>query len=449
MKKLTTIEFIEKSILKHGDKFNYVKVIYINNDNNVTIICPIHGEFSQRPNNHINSKYGCTNCGIVREKNNKIENKRMYKDKLLNRRINNFYKKCLEVHLDKYDYSLVEYRNTSSKIKIICRKHGEFLQRASAHLDGQGCMGCRLDNRRTGLELFLERCIKIHGDLYDYSLIKEYNNCKSKVKVICKEHDVFEIAPEYHTNRGQGCPECKKMGLSKFINSSNEKHNNKYDYSLIKEYINNKEKVEIICKEHGSFKQRITDHLSGIGCPECAQERFRLSTDDFIKRAKVIHNKKYIYSNSIVFKSNKDKVEILCKKHGYFLQRVDGHLQGSGCPICKTSKGELEVRNFLLKNSIEFISQKRFIDCVYNSELPFDFYLPEYNVCIEYNGVQHYKPIEYFGGVSTFEYQVIRDKIKNEYCSKNNIHLIVIKYNELTEDRLSILLDNLHYLKQD
>lgn len=360
-----------------------------------------------------------------------------------------FIEKSNTIHNFRYDYSISKYTSGKNKITIICNEHGEFSQRASAHLEGQGCMGCRLENRRTGLELFLERCFEIHGDKYDYSLIDKYTNNRDKVKVICKYHGVFEITPEHHTNRKQGCSECKKMGLEKFLISANKKHNNTYDYSLITEYKNNKEKVKIICKKHGVFEQRVIDHISGIGCSECTQNRFRLSTQDFINKANILHNNKYEYSSTIDFKSNKDKVEIICKEHGKFLQRVNSHLTGQGCPTCKESKGEEFIRNYLIDNKIGFIQEKKFKDCIYKSELPFDFYLPELNTCIEYNGIQHYKPIEYFGGLESFEYQIIRDKIKNEYCLNNNIHLLIIKYNDNILEKLSTLLDIHHFLKQD
>jgi Zn finger protein HypA/HybF involved in hydrogenase expression len=242
----------------------------------------------------------------------------------------------------------------------------------------------------------------------------------------------------HHVNRKQGCNDCRKLGLSKFIELSNIKHDYRYDYSLIKEYEDNKSKVKIICKEHGVFEQRVNDHKSkSIGCPECTMDRFRLSTKDFIIRSNIIHNNKYIYSENINFKSNKEKVKIKCEYHGIFKQRVDSHLNGQGCPSCKDSKGELVVRNYLLNNNIEFESQKKFIDCVYQNELKFDFYLPEYNTCIEYNGKQHYIPINYFGGEKSFKYQLIRDKIKSEYCENNNIKLIIIKYDEDILEKLT------------
>jgi Zn finger protein HypA/HybF involved in hydrogenase expression len=347
-----------------------------------------------------------------------------------------FIEKSMELHKDKYDYSLTKYINTNLKVKIICKKHGEFLQRASAHASGQGCMECRLEDRRIGLDLFLNRCYEIHGDRYDYSLVSEYKNSREKVKVICKKHGEFEVTPDHHINRKQGCPDCKKLGLEGFLEKTKLIFGDKYDYSLVK-YTNNKAKVNIKCKEHGVFKQRVNDHLSGIGCPECTMDKFRISEDEFIIRSNIIHNNKYIYHNDIKFKSSKEKVKIECKDHGIFTQRVNSHLNGQGCPKCKESKGESLIRNYLLDNNIEFITQKKFTDCVYLNELKFDFYLPEYNTCIEYNGRQHYTPIDYFGGEEAFKYQLIRDNIKGEYCKNNNIHLIIIKYDEDVLEKLT------------
>jgi hypothetical protein len=105
------------------------------------------------------------------------------------------------------------------------------------------------------------------------------------------------------------------------------------------------------------------------------------------------------------------------------------HLSGKGCSICNESKGEKLIYNFLVNNNIKFVKQKRFLDCKNVHTLPFDFYLPDYNVCIEYNGEQHYNPVKYFGGIKSFNLQKINDNIKSNYCLQNNIKLIIINKN--------------------
>ena len=434
-------KFIERANEKFNFKFDYSLVEYKNNDGKVIIICPIHGQFEQCTDDHLNSKYACNDCKKDVSVSNKVVKEKVIKIKLDKIKIDRkelFFKRCFEIHGDRYDYSLTEFKSSNDKVKIICREHGIFEQRASAHLNGQGCMECRLEKRRTGLDVFISRCFEIHGDKYDYSLITEYVNSKTKVDIICKKHGVFEVTPDNHTNSKNGCPECKKLGLEKFIEKSNIKHHNKYDYSLIKEYVNNKKKVDIICKEHGIFSQRMTDHMIGIGCPECTQVRFRTSTGDFIKKSKEIHNNKYLYSDNISFKSNKDKVEINCGEHGIFLQQVNAHLNGQGCPSCNTSKGEAFIKDFLIKNCISFTQQYKFEDCRDKKQLPFDFYLNNLNICIEFNGKQHYESIEYFGGINSLKSQIKRDVIKREYCENNNILLIIIRY----DDDIYDILDN-------
>lgn len=117
-------------------------------------------------------------------------------------------------------------------------------------------------------------------------------------------------------------------------------------------------------------------------------------------------------------------------------------ISGVEHPSLNMSKGEKYVSSFLKQNNIKFISQYKFSDCFFknkNAPLRFDFYLPKYNICIEYNGVQHYKKVEIFGGDKAFEEQKKRDKLKREYCKKNNIKLIEIAYN----DNIKVSMDNI------
>lgn len=98
------------------------------------------------------------------------------------------------------------------------------------------------------------------------------------------------------------------------------------------------------------------------------------------------------------------------------------------CPKCNESIGETKIRKYLSNKNIIYESQKTFDNCLYISKLKFDFYLPNKNMCIEFDGEQHYKSVEYFGGEETFELIKKRDNIKNNYCVNNNINLIRISY---------------------
>jgi len=226
----------------------------------------------------------------------------------------------------------------------------------------------------------------------------------------------------------------KRLTSEEFIVKANEIHKNKYDYSLVN-YINNKTKIKIICPIHGLFEQKPNNHVTlKQNCMKCSIEinnifnkKQACTTNEFIKKAINIHGDKYDYS-SVKYINKKTKVDIICPIHGIFEQQPNYHLRKSGCQKCSESKGELIITNFLIAEQINFIKQKTFDDCLMKNKLPFDFYLPDYNICIEYDGEQHYKPIKIFGGVDRFIKQQQTDKIKNEYCYNNNIHLFRIKY---------------------
>ena len=347
-----------------------------------------------------------------------------------------FIKESKEVHGVKYDYSLVEYKGSKTKVKITCLIHGEFLQTPNNHLNGNGCPKCN-GGVPYNMEDFIKKAKLLYNDKYDYSLV-EYKNSQTKVKIICPNHGIFEQIPNSHL-RNHGCPHCNggiKLTLEQFINKSNKIHIGKYDYLLV-DYKNAHIKIKIICKKHGMFKQTPYSHLNGNGCPKCIGRN--KTTNEFIKESKEIHGDKYDYSLTEYIKHIK-KIKIICTKHGIFEQTPHNHLSGFGCIKCNESKGELEIRKILENNNIKYISQKRFEKCKNINILPFDFYLPNLNLCIEYDGEQHYKPINYFGGKKEFKNIQIRDQIKNKYCKNNNIKLLRIKYNENILDKLNIII---------
>lgn len=162
-------------------------------------------------------------------------------------------------------------------------------------------------------------------------------------------------------------------------------------------------------------------------------QNIKSSTEDFILKSNVIHNNihnnKYDYSLVDYIKSQK-KVKIICKKHGKFEQTANSHLNGCGCPLCQISKGEERIKLFLDVNKIIYKKEYRFNDCRYKLPLKFDFYLPDYNTCIEYDGEQHFKKYHKWDDDSNFEIRIKRDQIKNDYCENNNINLLRIKYTQ-------------------
>ena len=198
MKTIKEIEFINKFNIIHNYKYDYKKFIYINSKEKVTIICPIHGEFEQTIYNH-SKGWGRKKCGrnMAKEKTNYTSEK--------------FIELAKEIHGNKYNYLETIYKNSKEKLKIICDKHGEFYQVPTNHLKGKGCPKCKGEkmskDRRMSLELFIEKSNNIHNNLYDYSLSKAFKNNLEKIKIICKEHGVFEQTVSRHL-MGSGCTNC-------------------------------------------------------------------------------------------------------------------------------------------------------------------------------------------------------------------------------------------------
>lgn len=360
-----------------------------------------------------------------------------------------FIRKALRKHGNRYDYSNVIYMNNHTRVIIVCNNHNEpykFLQIPNNHLRGARCCIC-YGNKKSTTEEFIKKSNDIHGvGTYDYSKVEYVSNHKNVI-IICPKHGEFKQTPNNHL-RGHGCMTCsgkQVLTTKEFIKRAKEIHGNLYDYSKV-EYKNGKTKVCIICKNHNKpyeFYQRLNEHIrQKQGCPLCSGNK-KSTTEEFIEKSNKIHGvetydySKVDYINAFV------KVVIICPKHGKFTQKPIHHLRGEGCPKCKSSKGEILVRNWLIKNKIEFDEQKRFDDCRNKNPLPFDFYTPKYNLCIEYDGEQHFIPFG-FNSKMTDEEKLenlkrlqLHDEIKNKYCENNNIYLLRIRYDENIEEKLT------------
>ncbi len=354
-----------------------------------------------------------------------------------------FIEKAESIHGNRYNYSLVNYINAITKVKITCKEHGLFEQKPKIHLEGSGCKIC---SSHSSTSEFVDKSVIVHGNKYDYSKVN-YVNSKTKVKIICKEHGEFLQTPASHL-AFSGCKMChffkKKLTKEQFIYKSNKVHKNKFNYSLVK-YKNANSTVLIICNIHGIFAQTPGSHMAGHGCKKCNDDAKKSSTEEFIKISEKIHGNKYNYS-LVNYVNNYTKVIIICSKHGEFNQKPRSHLSGENCNKCKISKGEIKIINFLKQHILSHESQYKFNDCKNINKLPFDVYLPEHNICVEYDGIQHFETMEIWGGKKRFKETQKNDQIKTDYCLINNIKLIRIPYwdfkniEEILEKELNITL---------
>lgn len=347
----TPEKFIELAKLRYGDKFLYGSTVYIDKRKDVTITCPKHGDFTINAWLFLRSKYGCSSC-----------NHQTAKD--------NFIGLSNTAHGNKYLYHKVKYVNATTKVEVVCPKHGSFWPEPYLHYRRRvGCMGCFQENNRLSTETFIDRSKALHRNLYDYSQVRYLTHC---------------------------------------------------------------DPVGIICRTHGIFTQEPRVHLAGSGCPQCFSAKNRSTTEEFVKQSRKTHGNQYDYSH-VEYKTSKQKVEIVCRVHGSFWLRPNSHLSSTaGCPRCKESKGETRIRTFFEKNGISFEQEYKVKPYRYR----YDFYIPTYNILLEFHGQQHYKPVELFGGRFGFKNTVRNDKIKKHIAKDLGLNLIVLNFKCLKGARL-------------
>ena len=350
-----------------------------------------------------------------------------------------------EVHGSRYDYSSVEYKGYDNKVTIICRQHGAFEQEVGVHLKGWGCPICgditRARKKKKSTKQFIDEARKVHGDRYDYSKTI-YKGTHNKVTITCREHGDFEQLASNHL-KGNGCPLCagkNAVTMKNFVELARAIHGDKYGYDRVL-FTKVSDKVWIYCPVHGWYQQSVSCHIiKKHGCRLCAAKELgesRIKSKvEFVRQARLIHGDKYDYSKA-EYVNTRTKILIICNECGReFWQTPQNHIskRASGCPCRKEPKGEERIRKWLIDNDIKFIAQYKLpnedLFCS-NKNLFVDFFLPKHDIAIEFNGEQHYKPIDIFGGKERYVQQVERDNSLRQYCKEHKIRLIEIPYKDI------------------
>ncbi len=468
-----------------------------------------------------------------------------------------------QIHGSRFDYAKSEYIGAHKPIVIVCRAHGDFIQRAGKHLEGQGCRRCNSDSQLKSLEDFVRDAERVHGFFYDYSKV-ELCSTHQEVIIICPQHGEFRQAPVKH-QAGQGCKKCNSGEVwdgDDFIRKATQAHASRYDYTEVV-YVRSGEPVRINCKTcNKTFLQRPNAHLRGAGCPycagkmkwsddafreflceahngeiisleeysstgapirvrhicghewtttanrvvtqrkgckRCADDRQRMTEDEFTRRLVERHNAEIValdkYSQSkrrirvkhlkcgkewlveprVVLRcgchdcaNRKSDMEFRAElkkvhwgeieaiepyqtgRHSILVRHkcgqewrvnpVDLVAKGTGCPWCASSRSNREITRILSLNNITFSAEVRFDTCRDKIQLPFDFCLSDHNVLIEYDGEQHFQAIDYWGGEAGLADRKKKDQIKNRWATENRFRLYRIRYDEDLETRLSAIL---------
>ena len=438
----TKEEFIWRAMDIHGDKYDYTNINFINMRTSIDVFCNFHQKtWAVSPYAHAKPDGTGTECRYCHG---------------FGRTTEDFIEAAKQLHGNKYDYSSVKYTNAHSKVKVYCSKHDrEWLTTWHTHIIGQhGCRSCG-NEKNIAVKDVIARFQDIHGDLYDYSLYKSWGGWHKIIEVKCKKHNghIFHPTPASHFYLKTGCDLCGNIQKSvknlkpqeEFIRQAKIIHGDRFDYSKAI-YKGDQKYLTIICDDHKEFDQRADHHLGGSGCTDCRDDQMReersYSYEDFFLKANEEHLGIYEYIEE-TWEGYNDLITIVCpqKGHGEFTSIARNHAHGSGCTTCSQSRGEREVARFLINKNISYKTQQKFPDCKDKRELPFDFWIPDMNTLIEYDGEQHYKEIDHGPFKGTYKGIQRRDNIKNKFCIEAEITLLRIRWDQNINEELTMFFD--------
>lgn len=333
-----------------------------------------------------------------------------------------------------------EYLGVRKKTKYKCKVCGNVWDSTPDNLKitKYGCPVCARKNITAAQTHTNEWFVSMMKELHPMiELLEPYGGLKKKVKSRCLvDGHVWDLSPGHSLYGGKGCPKCggsMKLTNEDFVQRLAIEHP---QLTALSEYQNDSTKVKMCCNVCNNEWEASPSHLhNGKGCPKCAIERngrkLAKPKERFIEEMKDIDPNISIIGD---YRNCKTNITCKCNKCGRIWSATPTNLlKGKGCPSCAQSIGERRISSWLKAHNIEFSQEHRFDDCCYQRPLPFDFYVPSLNTCIEYDGQQHYYPV-CFGGQAQddaekyFELCQTRDSIKNDYCKKNHINLLRIPY---------------------
>ena len=280
--------------------------------------------------------------------------------------------------------------------------------------------------KRKTPEEYIKECKENKLDLP----IEKYINTRTKIKHMCKKGHIYSQRPADHL-KGDGCRICsgnKKKNPEEYLKECKEKG---LDLP-VEDYVNATTKINHICSKGHIYPQTPNSHLYGQGCPKCSGN-MRKSHEDYYNECKEskldLPIERYVNIGT--------KIKHKCKYNHIYSQRPADHLRSIGCPLCSESHGEKFIRNYLDKHNIKYEPQKRFHDLKDKQPLSYDFYLPNYNILIEYQGIQHFESVSFNGKDYTdLDKQKRHDNLKRAYAKDNGYRLLELHYSLDTQDKV-------------
>lgn len=341
-----------------------------------------------------------------------------------------------------FDFSKSVYVDSHTLMDVICNNGHAFKMRPCDLMNGSGCPICS-GNKKLTREEFIRDAAFVHNGYFTYNHSDDYTNVSSLVTVTCPVHGDFKVKANNHLN-GANCKQCSKQGIKHKITKRlkkkkstkkllqedftarfNEMHSDKYFLTDKSNYKGYNQKVIISCKEHGEFQITPSHLFSGRGCPICGNNKQK-SKEEVIK----LITKAQPYSDfdygELEYKGIHKSSLFKCNKCGCYFRNSPSNLiyHQNGCPSCSGSIMEKEIKHLLEENDIKYEFQKTFDWLVNKGHMYLDFYLEDYNIAIECQGLQHFEEVNFGNAKTLLVESKSRDVLKRELCEEHNIEVL-------------------------
>ncbi|GMM54199.1 hypothetical protein DAKH74_008150 [Maudiozyma humilis] len=421
--RMSNNEFRAKAREVHDDKYDYSMTMYAGKNGLITYGCEFHGFIEQKAGDHL-SGYGCPLCG----RNGTITRQHDTTE--------TFIAKSLASKGERFTYERTVYVDREEDVIVTCVHHGDITVQPKKFLPAKiGCDACVTEGQRNRTitrslytnESFIAKIMDIFGEDYKYDQV-EYTSSHGNVKMTCKVHGSFTQAARHLLNK-KGCSKC--ASFQRWSSKGTDKFGGKYKYNILSFKTTNHDTI-IKCEDHGFFTQNASEHTRAkmkTPCPVCNANSRLTTVEQFIRKARLRHGDTYGYDAVVLGPDNiRSLVRIFCRNCNlHFEQVANNHLAGNGCPVCCESFGERAVRVVLDSTEEEYVAQKRFDGLEDRGALRIDFFLPRLNLAIEFDGEQHFHPVERFGGESRFRAQQRKDGLKTDFCRSKRINFLRLK----------------------
>jgi hypothetical protein len=309
-----------------------------------------------------------------------------------------------------------DFIHLEKKIEVSCQNGHTWFGKPKTMIDNQSvCQKCHKKSVHSTKQRFEKLCKEKKWEIQS-----DYTYATNEVTLKCENNHIWSGKPKNMLFGGNGCVQCKRKQLEDHLVEQAISRG----YVIITELSEIKDRMIVKCKNQHLWDVSAANFKRGSDCPKCPSLQQKRGEQLFLDKAKETN-----YIPLEPYQKNNEKVKIMCPVGHIWRITPSDFKQGYGCPHCQNSKGAIKIKDYLMEHHISFIPEWRDHQCIYKRTMPYDFYLPELNVAIEYQGRQHTEFVDVFHrDLDGFNEQLKKDTLKKQYCLDNGIHFLEISY---------------------